>query len=216
MAGIDIQYLNYDVTWKAPPNNFDSTQNTGPLFGRPTVELKGTGNVFRPAGYAMLELTPVAGLKLFPGVRADYNTDTKGWTVDPRLGVRYDVHAGYPRTTLKGGVGLYHQPPQPYQSIEPFGSKGVGSPSAVHTSFGIEQEISHPLELSVEGFYKDLNNLVVPVAAADSTGEWAILSEQRFGSHLRLGVLAALQAPRALLRLGGLHPVAQRAARCCQ
>ena len=170
VAGIDIQYLNYDVTWKAPPNNFDSTQNTGPLFGRPTVELKGTGNVFRPAGYAMLELTPVAGLKLFPGVRADYNADTKGWTVDPRLGVRYDVHASYPRTTLKGGIGLYHQPPQPYQSIEPFGSKGVGSPSAVHTSFGIEQELSHPLELSVEGFYKDLNNLVVPVAAADSTG----------------------------------------------
>ncbi|HEY0467680.1 MAG TPA: TonB family protein [Polyangiaceae bacterium] len=166
VAGIDFQYLSYDVTWKAPPANFDSTQNTGPLFGRPSVELKGKGNVFRPAGYAMLELTPVSGLKLFPGVRADYNTDTSSWTVDPRLGVRYDLHADFPRTTLKGGVGLYHQPPQPYQSIEPFGTKGVGSPSAIHTSFGIEQEISRPLELSVEGFYKDLNNLVVPVANA--------------------------------------------------
>ena len=170
VAGIDVQYLNYDVTWKAPPNNFDSTQNTGPLFGRPSVELKGKGGVFRPAAYAMLEVAPISALKLFPGVRADYNADTKAWTVDPRLGVRYDVHAGYPRTTLKGGVGLYHQPPQPYQSIEPFGTKGVGSPSAVHTSLGFEQELSRPLELSVEGFYKDLNNLVVPVAAADSTG----------------------------------------------
>jgi len=170
VAGIDIQYLDYDVTWKAPPANFDSTQSTGPLFGRPSVELHGTGDVFRPAGYAMFELTPVSGLKLFPGVRADYHTDTKAWTVDPRIGVRYDVHEGFPRTTLKGGVGLYHQPPQPYQSIEPFGSKGVGSESAVHYSAGFEQEISRPLELSVEGFYKDLNNLVVPVAAASSTG----------------------------------------------
>jgi len=169
IAGIDLQYANYDVTWKAPPNDFDSTQNSGPLFGRQSVELKGKADVFRPAAYAMLELTPVAGLKLFPGVRADYNNDTKGWTVDPRLGARYDVHAGYPRTTLKGGVGLYHQPPQPYQSIEPFGNKGVGSPEAVHYSAGIEQELSHPLELSVEGFYKDLNNLVVPVAAANSS-----------------------------------------------
>ena len=167
IAGVDIQYLSYDVTWKAPPANFDSTQNTGPLFGRPLVELKGKGDVFRPAAYAMLELTPVSGLKLFPGVRTDYNNDTKGWTVDPRIGVRYDLHPSFPRTTLKGGLGLYHQPPQPYQSIEPFGNPGVKSPSAVHSSLGIEQEISHPLELSVEGFYKDLNNLVVPVAAAD-------------------------------------------------
>jgi TonB family protein len=180
VAGIDLQYLDYDVTWKAPPNDFDSTQSSGPLFGRPSVELKGEGGVFRPAGYTMLELTPVAGLKLYPGARADYNTDTKSWTVDPRLGARYDVHAGYPRTTLKGGVGLYHQPPQPYQSIEPFGTKGVGSPSAVHTSLGVEQEISGPIELSMEGFYKDLNNLVVPVAAANSSANGQ--SYQNIGS----------------------------------
>ena len=169
VAGVDFQYLSYDVSWKAPPANFDSTQNTGPLFGRPSVELKGKGDVFRPAAYAMLELTPIAGLKLFPGVRADYNTDTLGWTVDPRIGGRYDLHAAFPRTTLKGGVGLYHQPPQPYQSIEPFGTKGVGSPRAIQYSAGIEQEITHPLELSVEGFYKDLDHLVVPIAAASST-----------------------------------------------
>ena len=180
IAGIDLQYAYYDATWKAPPNDFDSTQSSGPLFGRPSVELKGKVDVFRPAAYAMLELTPVAGLKLFPGVRADYNTDTLSWTVDPRLGGRYDVHAGFPRTTLKGGVGLYHQPPQPYQSTEPFGTKGTGSPSAVHYSAGIEQEISHPLELSVEGFYKDLNNLVVPVAAANATANGQ--SYQNIGS----------------------------------
>src|SRR6478752_8431978 len=117
-----------------------------------------------------MQLSPainaIAGIEL---QYANYNADTLSWTVDPRLGGRYDVHAGFPRTTLKGGVGLYHQPPQPYQSIEPFGTKGVGSPSAVHTSLGIEQEISRPLEFSIEGFYKDLNNLVVPVAAADQS-----------------------------------------------
>ena len=185
VAGIDVQYATYDVTWKLAPVDIDSTQSTGPLFGRPLVELKGKGSVFRPAAYAMLEVTPVPGLKLFPGVRTDYNTDTATWTVDPRLGMRYDVHQGFPRTTLKGGVGLYHQPPQPYQSIKPFGTPGVGSPSAVHTSIGVEQEFSHPLELSVELFYKDLQHLVVPVAAANSAQNG--LAYQNLGSGRSYG-----------------------------
>jgi TonB family protein len=185
VVGIDMQYANYDVTAKVVPNDFDSTQNTGPLFGRPSVLLQGTGNVFRPAGYAMLELTPAKGLKLFPGVRADYNKDTKGWTLDPRLGARFDVHGGFPRTTLKGGVGLYHQPPQPYQSLKPFGSPGVGSPSALHTSVGVEQEFTREVELSIELFHKDLNNLVVPVAAANAAQSG--LSYQNIGSGRSYG-----------------------------
>ena len=185
MAGIDLQYSRYDVTWKTPPMDIDSTQSSGPLFGRPLVELKGVGNVFRPAAYTMFEISPTPGLKLFPGVRADYNDDTRSWTLDPRLGARYDVHAGFPRTTLKGGVGLYHQPPQPYQSIKPFGTPGVGSPSALHTSLGIEQELSQPLELSVELFYKDLQHLVVSAPAANSAQNG--LSYQNLGSGLSYG-----------------------------
>ena len=185
VAGIDMQYGTYDVTWKTAPMDIDSTQSTGPLFGRPLVELKGTGNVFRPAAYTMLEVSPTPELKLFPGVRADYNADTRTWTADPRLGARFDVHPGFPRTTLKGGVGLYHQPPQPYQSIKPFGTPGVGSPSALHTSLGIEQELTEPLELSVELFYKDLQNLVVAAPAANSAQNG--LSYQNIGSGRSYG-----------------------------
>ena len=169
VAGVDMQFMSYDVTWQVAAVDFESTANPGPLFGRASAQLKGTGNVFRPAGYAMLELTPVQGLKLFPGVRADYLTDTKTWTVDPRLGARYDIHPGFPRTTLKGGFGLYHQPPQPYQSVAPFGTPGVGSPRAIHSSVGIEQEITGPVELSVELFHKSFDRLVVAVPDAGSS-----------------------------------------------
>jgi outer membrane receptor protein involved in Fe transport len=139
----------------------------------------------------MFELTPVAGLKLFPGIRTDYHTDTKAWTADPRIGARFDVHAGYPRTTLKGGFGLYHQPPQPYQSIAPFGTPGVGSPSAIHSSFGIEQEISHPIELSVEGFHKDLRNLIV--AVPDANNSQGGTSYQNIGSGRSYGAEVLLR-----------------------
>jgi hypothetical protein len=185
VVGVDMQWATYDVLWRLPPIDIDSTQSTGPLFGRPLAELRGYGKFFRPAGYTMLEIEPVAGLKLFPGVRADYGSDTKTWTADPRLGVRYDVHPGFPRTTLKAGVGLFHQPPQPYQSIAPFGTPGLGSLSAVHTSVGVEQEITRPLELSVELFYKDLRNLVVSAPSADSTQNG--LSYQNNGSGRTYG-----------------------------
>lgn len=190
VVGLDSQWDNYDVTARFPPVSSNSNDTGGPLYGRPLVELAGKGSWFRPAAYAMLELEPVSGLKFFPGVRADYGSDTKRWTADPRLGMRYDVHAGFPRTTLKGGVGLYHQPPQPQESIAPFGTPGVRSFDALQTSIGVEQELARPVELSLELFYKNLDNLVVPVAAATSsqsgTSYQNIGSGRSYGSELLL------------------------------
>ena len=169
VAGFDAQWVSYDVSWKYPPIDFDDGDTSGPLFGRPVNEVNATGTVTRPGAFALLEVQPLRDLKLFPGVRVDYAKDTGDVTADPRIGARYDLAAGFPRTTLKGGVGVFHQPPEPYESIEPVGSPGVQSSRAMHYSFGIEQEFSRPLEISVEGFYKDLDKLVVGVPAANSS-----------------------------------------------
>jgi len=170
VAGLDVQRNAYDVSTRVPAINFDTGQSEGPLFGKPANTLSVQRAITQPAAYAMLELTPLPGLKLLPGVRFDYGQDTKQTTADPRLGVRYDVHPGYPRTTLKGGVGLFHQPAQPYETTAPFGNKGVGAESAIHYSAGFEQEILPPVELSVEGFYKDLRDLVERTPAIDESG----------------------------------------------
>jgi TonB family protein len=161
IAGLDMSYSWFDVGYRLPVVNFEDEQDTGPVFGKPTVNIQGKGHAARPAGYAMLELTPLPGLKLLPGIRSDYDQGSKRWSADPRIGVRYDVHAGYPRTTLKGGAGLFHQPPEPYESIKPFGNSGLKPESAYHYSLGFEQELAPPLELSFEGFYKDLRDIVV-------------------------------------------------------
>jgi outer membrane receptor protein involved in Fe transport len=71
------------------------------------------------------------------------------------------VHSDYPRTTFKGGAGVYHQPPEPYESIEPFGNSGLKPETAYQYSLGVEQELLPPLELSIEGYYKDLRDIVV-------------------------------------------------------
>jgi hypothetical protein len=168
VAGVDAQWVSYDVAWRFPQIDFAEGES-GPLFGRPVTEVKASGSITRPAAFALLELSPIQNLKLFPGVRVDYTQDTGDVTADPRLGVRYDLAAGFPRTTLKGGVGVFHQPPEGYQSVEPVGTPGIGSSRSMHYSVGIEQEFSRPLELSVEGYYKDLDDLIVSVPAADST-----------------------------------------------
>jgi TonB family protein len=168
-GGLDIQTGSYDVSWHLPPLDFEDNGSDGPLFGRPLTELSGTGKIFRPSAYAQAEISPIKGLKLLPGVRTDYTHDTEAWTVDPRLGMRYDLVPGEHRTTLKGGVGIFHQPPEPYESVQPFGTPGVRSERAIHYSLGIEHEFSRPLELSLEGFYKDLGQLVQATPAAQES-----------------------------------------------
>src|SRR5205085_250792 len=129
----------------------------------------GTGALYRPAFYWMLDLSPIKGLKLLPGVRVDWFRDTQSWNVGPRFALRYDVVQGFPRTTLKGGIGVYHQPPLPQESIAPFGTPGLGASRATHYAAGFEQEFTKAIDLSVEGFYKDLQRLIGRTAAETTT-----------------------------------------------
>jgi TonB family protein len=169
VAGLDVQFGKFDASYRLPASSFEDDSDSGPTFGRPLTELHGKGQLTRPAGYAMLDLAPLPGLRLLPGVRADYDEGTGRWSADPRLGVRYDLRSGFPRTTLKGGVGLFHQPPEVYESLKPFGNSGLKAETAYHYSLGFEQELTRPLELSLEGFYKDLRGIVIAAPSADAT-----------------------------------------------
>lgn len=168
ILGIDAQWTAADVTVNAAPIPEDGQAN-GPFFARPRNLQKSTQSRFQPAGYAMLEISPVKALKLLPSVRADYSSDIREWTASPRLAARYDILNGYPRTTLKGGIGAYYQPPQAYESVPPFGTPNLKHNRAIHTSLGFEQEFTREVELSLEGFYKKLDQLVDQ--RADATGQ---------------------------------------------
>jgi hypothetical protein len=73
------------------------------------------------------------------------------------------------RTTLKGGVGVFAQPPLFQETNVVFGTPGLRSNRAIHYSIGVEQEFTRNIELSVEGFYKDLSNLVARRAGPGAT-----------------------------------------------
>lgn len=164
-AGLDAYALADDISGRFKPYP-ESDGPPSPYFARPSRSASTVVSVVRPAVYAGFELRPFDGFKLMPSLRADYTHDTEQFTFDPRLGVRWDV-AHSPRTTLKGGVGYYHQPPLIEQSNSLVGTDGVENNRAIHYSLGIEQEFAQGFEVSLEGFYKRLDNLII--SRADET-----------------------------------------------
>jgi len=53
-------------------------------------------NVFLPGAFAELELRPLKGLLILPGLRFDYFSDISQATWAPRLTVRYQLASRWP------------------------------------------------------------------------------------------------------------------------
>jgi hypothetical protein len=130
----------------------------GPVTGKTNVQFHRDYNFFRPGAYVEAVWQPVPRLSIVPGVRADYIGDIKRWTVDPRVTARYELG---PTTTLKGGVGLFHQAPDFAETIPVVGNPHLEAPYAIHYSVGAEQIVRERLKLTLEGFYKTLAQLTV-------------------------------------------------------
>jgi len=160
--GLDIFYSPFTVEARLPPPPRPGTPPAGPFGSQPPLTVSDTDSIYRPGLYNELELTPFRGTRIVPGVRLDYAKDTKAWDVQPRVVVRQDLTREFPRTTLKGGIGRFAQPPQPQETNRVFGIPGLRSNIANHYGFGIEQEITRQLEVSTEGFYRQYDQRVVP------------------------------------------------------
>lgn len=180
-TGMDLLVAPFEVYVRAPPPPRPGEPDPGPFATRPALETLVDSTVFRPGWYGELELVPTERLRIVPGARLDYARDTGHADFSPRLTARYDLVASSTsdqsdqgagksrlRTTAKGGVGLFHQPPQFQETDEVFGTPGLFSNRALHYSLGFEQELSRHVELSVEGFYKDLTEQVARSPTANT------------------------------------------------
>ena len=160
-VGMDILYSPYDVSVRAPPPPRPGEPPPGPFGSRPPLTATDTDSLYRPALYDEVELTPFRSTRIVPGARLDYAKDTRTWDLQPRVIVRQDLHSAYPRTTLKGGAGRFTQPPQPQETNSVFGLPNLVSNRATHYGLGVEQELTKNVEISMEGFYRQLDRLVV-------------------------------------------------------
>lgn len=129
--------------------------------------------VLQPAVYTELELVPLRGVRLLPGLRLDYFHELHRAMVSPRLSARWEF---LPDWFAKGGVGLFAQPPRFEQSSDApnafFPGQTIGNPNllpqrAMHYSLGCEHNFSRWVSLSVEGFFKTLDDLVVQTPSVE-------------------------------------------------
>lgn len=170
-AGLDFLFAPYDIFLRLPQPPQPGEADPGPFTTRPFLSQRESKSVFRPAWYTEAELVPTRRARVVPDIRFDYARDSGHSNISPRVTGRYDLIGGAAedslpmeerrkRTTIKGGVGVFHQPPQFQETNPVFGTPGLESNRAIHYSIGVEQQFTRQIEASVEGYYKDLQHLV--------------------------------------------------------
>lgn len=158
-AGLDSLMAPYNVTGQLPEQP-GGGEDVGPSITLPTRRFDHTNLFFLPAVYGELTTTPSKRSLLVSGVRVDYNHEGRAIDVSPRISGRYDVVHGSPRTTVKAGSGIFHQAPGLGEVVLSEDASDLRSTRSFQNSLGVEQELGEHLELSVEGFYNLLDDLI--------------------------------------------------------
>ncbi len=169
-AGFDVLYEPYNLHLRRAPPRRPGQPDLGATDT--PVDASNSSSLFMPGAYTEWEITPIPGIRIVPGFRADYDDATKGWDLAPRISAREDLRRDFPRTTLKQGAGLFFQPPTPLETDPQYGQTGLRSNRSVHFDVGVEQEFTRRIDLSVDGFAKALDRLVV--AGAHNSGSGSV------------------------------------------
>ncbi len=171
-TGLDMQFgaFNLDLSLAIPETR------GGVIDTDTTRRIATTASTYflRPAAYIEAELTPVRNLRIVPGVRFDYFRDINAATIVPRVSFRYEFVRSW---AIRGGVGLFTQGPAPQESLNApnafFPGQSLGNPyllpqRAMHYGLGIEHEFSPYITLTIDGFFKTMDDLVMQTPVLDA------------------------------------------------
>ncbi len=159
-TGFDLQSDYHWVSVDAPRITTEE-KIQGPLAGQQHLLLKNKSFEGSPAVYLAADIQANSRLLITPGVRFDWFDHTPHAYLQPRLMMRLRIAE---RTFLKGGAGLFEQPPQ-----APYGDSVLGNPKiraeeAWHFTIGVEtRPIPRypPLSIELNLFYKDIRYIAV-------------------------------------------------------
>jgi len=177
-ASANITHFNprVDISWGIHARFSELNSELGGVFQNIMQDAE---FISEAGGYMSLDLKGIAGLSFQPGVRIS-SFPSKGRTfIEPRIRLTYDLDIH--RLSMAGGI--YHQEIVGLTdrrdagdiftawTTSPFGKV----PRAIHGLVGYQIQPFSWLQLAVEGFYKNMNNL--------SIAEWS--SFPRFTTRLQ-------------------------------
>lgn len=160
------------------PFSFADVASFDPLAERNPVAFSGSGYFYTPDVYLQTEIHPLKDTDrwiVYPGLRfgsgqiwdidnPDPLLQVQGW--DPRISSRLKIGE---HGTLKGGMGLYSQWPQPFEVWRPEGSTELQMEKVLSAEIGMEQQIIPGLNADISVFGKNLYDLIVDNPDATST-----------------------------------------------
>ncbi len=168
--GVDFIGAGWKFEFTAP---FTLAQADDPLAERESVFLDGKGAWFGPDIYLNAKWRPLNDPDkwlIAPSIRGNITRQTvKGsvtgdagapWmktSADPRLATRFQLTDSF---VIKGASGIYHQPPQPSESVGLGSDNNLKYEYAWNSSLGFEHQISPIMVWDVDLFYRDMQNLV--------------------------------------------------------
>ena len=159
IVGVDFQFGNVDYAIALPrfsgedgsrDQSSSGAGDTGrPNFGTQGVLTQSSTPLMYPAFYTEVEIQPVKGLRLIPGLRLDYFSTTGDLAPSPRFVARWQA---WKTVTLKGGIGVFNQPPVPGSTEPLFGNPDLTYEKARHYSVGAEWRPRDHLEIDATLF----------------------------------------------------------------
>jgi len=157
-TGFDLDYrvTRYDLHI---PNSQD-VRDPGFMIDVPPELVQRAADIYALGAYLEVAWDVGAGLRLIPGLRTDVyllNGESRA-SLDPRVVARWQA---LPRTTFKGYVGLYHEPPPPEGLDNTYGNPSLSLERALHTGVGVEQQLTRNVSLELEGYHIGRDQLAV-------------------------------------------------------
>lgn len=161
LFGADIVYANVALALDVPPPTREG-QTPSPISANQIQHLHQPIDIGEVGLYVEAKWKPSSRITITPGLRFDWYSPLPHPSFNPRLQARFDV-ARF--TSIKAGLGLYSQSPQPTDYVAQFGNPRMRPESAVHAALTLEQGIAPGLIGEATGFYKHLYDLSAPSSA---------------------------------------------------
>ena len=188
--------MGYDII-AGPSSEYINVQSRGNTFA---LQSSSQQIQIHPATYIEAEITPVPHLRLVPGVRADWFSDIQHRDHSAAVFLhRWELGYGF---ALRGGVGLYAEPPTAQQNAqlqqnsaipgEMLGTPNLLPQRAMHYAVGFEEHLpalrgaswTSNLSLSGRRFLQDpqLTGRIDADVSPDEQPAGTAVSQRRYGS----------------------------------